>query len=702
MGKTMVKRAFTAFLLALLLSACATQSPPPRSGSQNAASKGAFRGRWWSYYERGSTHLAAGRFEQAEADFVQALRGRSRDAWQARTYGLHFVEYFPNRELGVAYYQLGRLDEAQSSLEQSLEQMDTARAHLYLDLIAKARIAQGQINDAGAPSVSASLQDGALISQRELPLQVQATDDVGVSCVMVNGQLLPQRRSAESVAFERGVLFTEGPQEVTLEAMDLADKAASSTVRVEVDFTGPTIGIFTPADAAVVDGATTSLSGTCVDKNGVVAVRLDDRLLAQSKGDTRLDFSAELPLRDGENSFVLSATDRAGNETRTAVRVFQGKPGSAAAQLWRVKERAPHRLELASASGVMPWLWSELCTAADEEPIAIRLKSPQADRPYRHNKTLGISGEVLALTKVTALEINGEPFESLTGAPKETFSKRIPLDIPAESGGEKTVSLKLAARDDAGHETTQALEVRVRPVFLDSRESKMPVAVLAFAGNGVDPAQAALLRTSAEAQLFERGRFRVLDRTRLQDVLTEQQLAAALADPNEAISLGKLTNAHVFLVADVFPRDEKGLEIKARVISAETSDIVATLDAFITDKDNADEVKNACAALADQLEKAFPRLSGEILSVREKADGSEMLVNWTKEDGVHEGMYLVVVHEDQPWIDESTGEVLAPGEILEVSRGRIVGILSTGARAQEVKRENQDVKLEQGMAAVTM
>src|SRR5690606_28977526 len=133
---------------------------------------------------------------------------------------------------------------------------------------------------------------------------------------------------------------------------------------------------------------------------------------------------------------------------------------------------------------------------------------------------------------------------------------------------------------------TQDFEVDVRPVELNTKESLMPVAVLAFAGTNVDSSVTDYLRLTTEAQVLGEGRFRVVDRTRLQDVLTEQQLAAALADPNEALTLGKLTNAYVFIVADVFPHDQAGLEIKARAIDAETSDLIATLDAFVDDKED--------------------------------------------------------------------------------------------------------------------
>jgi hypothetical protein len=267
----------------------------------------------------------------------------------------------------------------------------------------------------------------------------------------------------------------------------------------------------------------------------------------------------------------------------------------------------------------------------------------------------------------------------------------------AEDGGSK-VAVNIEATDENGQTYTQTFDVDVRPVELNTKESRMPVAVLAFAGSDVDTSVTDYLRLTTEAKVLEDGRFRIVDRTRLQDVLTEQQLAAALADPNEAISLGKLTNAYVFLVADVFTHDQAGLEIKARAIDAETSDLIATLDAFVDDKDDRAKVEEACRGIAKQLAQRYPRLSGEVRSVR----GQDVLVDWTREDGVQEGAYFLFVQEQEPWIDEDTGEVLEPGEYLPVARGKVLSFLSSGVKARQIATEEEGVTLEQGMPAITM
>jgi hypothetical protein len=424
-------------------------------------------------------------------------------------------------------------------------------------------------------------------------------------------------------------------------------------------------------------------------------------MLAESPGALRLEFDSELPLGEGENIFVLAARDVAGNETRSAVKVFKGDPDSAQAKLWLLQQKHPERMHLAMANPAM----LDVLLAQTAAPVSeIRLKSPVPEQPYRNSRALRIAGEVVTQTKVTAITINGEPFTDLTGAPKESFNRRIPIDEKALQDGAGTISVAIHAEDGAGAALDKNFDVTVRPVALSTPDTKMPVAVLAFAGQGVEQPLGEYLRVTTEGQFVAQQRFRVVERTRLQEVLTEQQLSAGLADPNQALALGKVIPAQVFIVADVFPRDDKGVEIKARAISTETSDVIATLDEFAENKDDREALKFKCDSLAEQLAKLFPRLSGEVVDARETAGGTEMLLSWTQEDGVRQGAYVLLVHESEPWVDESTGEVLEPGELTPVGRAQITNVSASNTRARVVPVENQQegVKVEKGMPAITM
>jgi hypothetical protein len=242
----------------------------------------------------------------------------------------------------------------------------------------------------------------------------------------------------------------------------------------------------------------------------------------------------------------------------------------------------------------------------------------------------------------------------------------------------------------------------VQPITFDDPAFRMPVAVLAFSGPPTEAEIPGFLRAKTESELVGQKRFNVLERVALQDVLTEQQLSAALSDPDQALTLGKLTPAQIFLTAEVYPRGENGIEVLARAIDTETSSILENLDVFIEDRRDTAAVDRACRGLANALRDKFPRLSGEVMRVRESGGAQEMMMNWTAEDGVRKGTRVVLVHQEPDEVDPATGEVVWPGDIHPVGKAVIVNIISSGSQARSTEPVEEGIKVEEGMPAITL
>ena len=109
------------------------QQSAANSGVNAGESEKVFRHRWWNYYERAVSRMNNGLDQEAEADLLIALSKRSMDGRRARTYGMHFTDYFPHRELGVLYLQQGKLDAAEQELLTSIKQYPSAKASFYLN-----------------------------------------------------------------------------------------------------------------------------------------------------------------------------------------------------------------------------------------------------------------------------------------------------------------------------------------------------------------------------------------------------------------------------------------------------------------------------------------------------------------------------------------------------------------------------------------
>jgi len=163
-------RRYPSLLLLLLLSmvGCAVERGKVhvKEGKQyGVTSSQIWRGRWWNHYERGISYADGEFWDDAIADFQAALGQRQEDQRRARTYGLHFMDYFPHRELGIVYYRLARYPEAIHELETSLRSEETAKAKFYLNRARKSLLEQTRRDPTPPRIVLASPPDGLLTNR---------------------------------------------------------------------------------------------------------------------------------------------------------------------------------------------------------------------------------------------------------------------------------------------------------------------------------------------------------------------------------------------------------------------------------------------------------------------------------------------------------------------------------------------------------
>ncbi len=89
-------------------------------------------GKWYNYYEDGLKEMQIGNWAKAIENFKEAIKTQYQDTKKIKTYGMHFIEYFPHREIGICFYQLGKNDVAERELRLSLQHEYSARAQEYL------------------------------------------------------------------------------------------------------------------------------------------------------------------------------------------------------------------------------------------------------------------------------------------------------------------------------------------------------------------------------------------------------------------------------------------------------------------------------------------------------------------------------------------------------------------------------------------
>lgn len=94
-------------------------------------------GKFYNYYEEGLAYMKKGDWDRAIEEFKAAASLEFKDRTNVRTYGMHFIEYFPHREMGICYFNLGDTENAAKQLEISRAFSSSKRAAEYLAKLGK-------------------------------------------------------------------------------------------------------------------------------------------------------------------------------------------------------------------------------------------------------------------------------------------------------------------------------------------------------------------------------------------------------------------------------------------------------------------------------------------------------------------------------------------------------------------------------------
>lgn len=301
------------------LNACRTDMRPPiiKDGERYGVVKGAFRHKWWNYYERGLSFMDGGFWRQAEADFRAALSKWAQDEYRARTYGMHFIDYFPHRELGVALFRQDRFEAAIRELETSLSMVKTAKAEFFLDRSREQWLRQHRLDHAPPEIFIETPTDGALTADTFITIRGKATDDAYVKAVSVNSRPVRIDLSASEIRFEMVVPLHSGENEVEVAATDLTGKRRRAVRRIWCDRSGPVLTL----DHKVLpdgDGSTLYLDGYATDDTGIKRISVNGRTLLDAvQGEAA--FTRSIPLEPDRKQAVVVAVDKVGNETRAVL-----------------------------------------------------------------------------------------------------------------------------------------------------------------------------------------------------------------------------------------------------------------------------------------------------------------------------------------------------------------------------------------------
>ncbi len=591
-------------IVASLNFGCQSQPAAPvyhKDGRTYGITSGAiFRHKWWNYYERALSYAEGRYFSEATADLKDAIGQRDRDQRMARSYGMHFIDYFPHRELGVIYYETGQLEAAQRSLLRSLEHYPSAKARFYLDQVRRMLIKKSR-KPVSAPQLSLDFHD-SIIWTRQDPVVIRgrAVDANYVQGVTVKGRPVFLEGAKKELSFRSELTLPQGAHKISVQAVNLMGLITKRDILVHIDRQGPLVVVEKIIPITGPHGEILELHGILTDPAGIESVHINHTPLMLKPGQ-RIPFQYQLP--HGADTLSVDAHDRLGNRTSAEMTINEKTAGSSSLLLLAASDNS-------SLIGLLD--------GRDRQAPDIRLKGWSDTQTVFMDKVY-LEGVVSDNRTLADITINRKSFMATKGR-LVFFSRVVPL-------AEGSNTIVIAAQDSAGNrKETQIVIIRRIPEAFQLN-ARLKVSVLPFDKQNAVAREGFAFQGYLIDALINQERFRVVERSLLDIILQEQKLSRSqLVDRGTALKVGRLAAAQSIIAGSII-ESRHGIEIVSRMIDTETSDILASEDVYGELKD-----RRAMLALANGMalkyHREFPLSGGMVI----RADGKFIFTDLGKEE----------------------------------------------------------------------
>ncbi|MFQ5334535.1 MAG: CsgG/HfaB family protein, partial [Flavobacteriales bacterium] len=630
------------FLIGVMigLSSCASsgsQQGAVSTGVQAGESGKVFRHRWWNYYERAVSRMKRGFYQEAEEDFFIALKKRSRDGRRARTYGMHFSDYFPHRELGILYFRQGKLDASEQELLTSIRQYPSAKASFYLNRTRQKKIKKGGL-DTKPPSIVLDGEDGLgkPTNAFSIHLSGKVIDDQYASGLTIQGKHYRIEQAAAEVSFQQTVKLVSGVNVIEVVAQDLAGNQTERKLKIIVDRQGPQISVDEIKLGEVQSGMRLlAVTGLAWDKQPIREINIAGHQVAIKSG-TGV-FRSEFRVSENVKAVPFHAEDALGNQSNGSIEI-DVQPVSSVAE---VKRPA---ILLASAesqvvSDVAPvWIRLARSDVGQSYPPRIQVKDMDSAQEVFWDRVF-LEGKVIDDTKVMQLDINGLPVLQRPGK-QVFFSSMLPLKI-----GEN--SIVIHSVDEGGNISEQNIKIVRKQKKVKKLGQRMTVSLLPLEKKGDVSVASEVAEDNLLNALVELRRFQLVERSHLKEILGELKLSASeLVNPATAAHVGEISAASMVMMGSIV-EDKSGIEVVARVVDTETSEIIAVKDVYEDDK-SLNKLHELMEGLASKLDHTFPLIQGLLI----QRDGERILIDVGEGSGLRRGMRLISFRKGNTVIPE--------------------------------------------------
>jgi TolB-like protein len=648
----------------LVVSNCVQQSSGTvyvKNGKEYGKVKGTFRHRWWNYYERGLSFAEGEYYREAVSDFNQAIRQRDKDQRRARTYGMHFIDYFPHRELGVTLYLLGEFPSALRELELSLSQFPSAKAQFYLDFVRK-KIIQQKKKEVLPPILNLDIKTERIWTKADpVIISGMAEDDNYIHRLTINNSSLFMQGAQKLFRFEEKLALSQGRHAIKIEAENLIGKITKQTLIIHVDREGPVIAIDQIELVHNISGKQVLIGGSMYDEAGVAELTINGRQISFTGG-IEVRFKKKMAI--DRDVLEFAAKDTLENETTAQISITNFQVDTRKYPLLACRNSGKRLISLVSIFG-----------SEDTRPPDIVLRGWTESQTVFLEK-IYIEGQVHDENKIIKLTLNDKPIIGLKGN-FIFFSQFVEL-----AEGENTILLE--AEDNRGNLVQKAISIFRRIPKALRLEERLSVTVLPFKQKEIRTNISDSFQDYLINALVNQNRFSIVERNVLEAILEEQKLSrTALFDEKSAIQLGRLIAAKAIIAGNII-QTKTGVEIVARMIDTETSAVLATADVY-DETTNVKTLNLLSEGMAIKFHREFPLVDGIVVQKKGNSIFTNLGKNLIK---IHRRL---IVFRDIPVIHPVTRKMLGSNnEIL--GHGRVTQVMPQLSKAVILDGDNTSIK----------
>jgi TolB-like protein len=216
--------------------------------------------------------------------------------------------------------------------------------------------------------------------------------------------------------------------------------------------------------------------------------------------------------------------------------------------------------------------------------------------------------------------------------------------------------------------------------------SRLGIAVMPIDVKGEMVQYAEALTEKMVSQLVNLRRFKVIERTALDKVLQEQQLAVSgIVDDKAAVQVGRVAGADAIVLTSVVQKGAGG-KVNMRVIDTETSETVVARSEQVGDGD-VEDYEKAVDNLAIMIYNELPIVEGSIVSAEK--DGFYIDIGSLK--GIRKGSKCVAFRDGENILHPTTGEILGK-RVTKLGELVVVQVQQKLAQVKVVEKE-LDIKI---------